>query len=98
MPYKDKTRAREYQREWARKQRENASSANFLEPSQDFKFESAEDLAPVLEAVITEVLDAKMEAAARGRCIAQLVQTSIKLLELGDLDARLSALEARLGV
>jgi hypothetical protein len=98
MPYKDKTRAREYQREWARKQRDNASSANFLEPSQDFTFESANDLAPVLEAVINEVLDAKMEAATRGRCIAQLVQTSIKLLELGDLDARLSALEARLGV
>jgi hypothetical protein len=55
-------------------------------------------LAPVLEAVINEVLDAKMEAATRGRCIAQLVQTSIKLLELGDLEERLSAIEERLRV
>jgi hypothetical protein len=39
-----------------------------------------------------------MEAATRGRCIAQLVQTSIKLLELGDLEERLSAIEERLRV
>lgn len=48
--------------------------------------------------MINEVLNAKMEAAMRGRCIAQLVQTSIKLLEVGDLEARLSTLEARSGV
>ena len=98
MPYKDKARARQYQREWVRKQRQNASSEKKLKHPPDFKFENAQDLTQVLEVVINEVLNAKMEAAMRGRCIAQLVQTSIKLLEVGDLEARLSALEARLGV
>jgi hypothetical protein len=46
---------------------------------------------------MNEVLNANIEAAMRGRCIAQLVQTSIKLLEVSDIEARLSALETLVG-
>jgi hypothetical protein len=52
----------------------------------------------VLEAVVNEVLRVKMDAAALGCCIAQLVQTSINLLEVGDIDQRLQAIERRLGI
>jgi uncharacterized small protein (DUF1192 family) len=41
------------------------------------------------------VLQAKMEAAVRGRCIAQLVQTAIKLLEVGEVEDRIAKLESR---
>jgi hypothetical protein len=101
MPYKDKNKARAYQREWARKQarkqRENASLAGKLEPIPNFKIKSPQDLKPVLEAAINEVLNAKCEPLMRGRCISQLVLTSLKLLEVSDIETRLSALETRLG-
>lgn len=97
MPFKDRNKARAYQREWSRKQRLNVSSGKKIEPSLNVKLESAKDLVPVLEAAINEVLNATIEPAMRGRCIAQLAQTTIKLLELDDLEERLSAIEARLG-
>ena len=80
MPFKEADKQREYAREWARKQRKKASTGkNKIELSGDFSFklETAQDLTIVLEVVINEVLQAKMDAAVRGRCIAQLVQTSI---------------------
>lgn len=43
----------------------------------------------VLEAVIDEVMAATMDTAVRGRVIAALVQTAVKLLELGDINQRL---------
>lgn len=66
MPYKDNSRAGEYQREWARKRRKKARSEKYLvEPS--FKLETSQDLTLALEAVINKVLNAKMEAAVRGQ-------------------------------
>ena len=95
MPFKDANKQRECAREWARKQRKTANSGKKLELSQDFKLETAQDLTLVLEAVINDVLKAKMDAAVRGRCIASLVQTSIKLLEVGEIEERVEALEKR---
>jgi len=98
MPFKDADKQREYAREWARKHRKKASAGkNKIELSEDFKFklEAPQDLTLVLEAVINDVLKAKMDAAVRGRCIASLVQTSIKLLEVGEIEERVEALEKR---
>ena len=96
MPFKDANKQRECAKEWARKQRKTANSGKKIELPQDFKLETARDLTLVIETVINEVLQAKMEAAVRGRCIAQLVQTAIKLLEAGEVEDRLTKLEARL--
>jgi hypothetical protein len=98
MGYKDADKQREYAREWAAKQRKKASAGkNKIELSEDFNFklETAHDLTLVIETVINEVLQAKMEAAVRGRCIAQLVQTAIKLLEVGEVEDRIAKRESR---
>ena len=98
MPFKDVDKQREYAREWARKHRKKASAGkNKIELSEDFKFklQAPHDLTLVIETVINEVLQAKMEAAVRGRCIAQLVQTAIKLLEVGEVEDRIAKLESR---
>jgi len=95
MPFKDANKQRECAKEWARKQRKTANSGKKIELPQDFKLETAQDLTLVLEAVINDVLKAKMDAAVRGRCIASLVQTSIKLLEVGEIEERVEALEKR---
>ena len=95
MPFKDANKQRECAKEWARKQRKTANSGKKIELPQDFKLETAQDLTLVFEAVINDVLKAKMDAAVRGRCIASLVQTSIKLLEVGEIEERVEALEKR---
>ena len=97
MPYKDKDKAREYQREWQRKRR---SKSNNMVGSTDqdttLQLDTLEDLRAVLERITGEVLyDTSLDLGVKGRIIAQLLTVGIRLIEGTDLEHRITALEER---
>ena len=97
MPYKDPNKQRDYQREWARKRR-GVSSIDGIEPSIEWKLETIEDLKAVLESIISELMPSDLDIGVKARVSAQLINAGCKLLERSELEARMCAIEERLGI
>jgi len=94
-PYKDPNKQRDYQRNWARSR--VSTKASKSEPGLKWRLETADDLKGVLEAVVSELMGAEdLDLGVKGRVIASLLSVGVKLLEVGNLEERLSKLEAKM--
>jgi hypothetical protein len=92
MPFKDKDKAREYQREYQRRRR---SRVGLTDPSKTLQLETLDDLRLVFERITSEVLNAEdLDLGVKGRIIGQLLAVGIKLIEGSDLERRITALES----
>lgn len=96
MPIKDPTKRREYQRQWARKNRQIGGSVYKLDLTREFKLETAHDLRTCLEQVTNEVLHSDIDVGAKGRVMASLLSVGVRIIEISDLDTRLTAVEERI--
>jgi len=96
-PFASKMAARTYQRKYQREKRSEAKAAGMVNHL-DFKLSSIEDLRWVFEQIISEVLPAEMDLGIKGRVVAQLINAGCKLLEQSELEARMTAVEERLGI
>jgi hypothetical protein len=94
-PYKNRDKQRVYQRNWQR-ERCGVSSSGSDEPTLEWRLETAQDLKAVLESVINELMPSDLDLGVKGQVIAQLLTVGCKLLEVGDIERRLDALEARM--
>jgi len=98
VPYKDKDKAREYQREWQRKRRSSTKDNRVGSTGQGLalQLETLEDLRIVLERITSDVLyDESLDLGVKGRIISQLLTVGIRLIEGTDLEHRITALEER---
>ncbi len=95
MSYKDPEKQKAAQRASAKRRRERASPPKKKLELKGVNINTVDDLKNIVSASLFELVDTPMEPGQRGRCIAQLVGCAIKLLEVGDLTARIEALEAR---
>lgn len=92
MPFKDKDKAREYQREYQRRRR---SRVGLTDPSKTLQLETLDDLRLVFERIASEVLNAEdLDLGVKGRVLGQLLAVGIKLVEGTDLERRIEALES----
>jgi len=96
MPIKDPIKRREYQRLWARKHRSIASSTYKIDLTTEFRLETAHDLRACLEQVTNEVIHSDIDIGAKGRVMAALLSVGLRIIEISDLDARLTAVEQRI--
>jgi hypothetical protein len=96
-PFASKDKARAYQRKYQRDRRSEAKAAGVVNHL-DFRLTSIEDLRWVFEQIISEVLPAEMDLGIKGRVVAQLINAGCKLLEQSELEARMCAVEERLGI
>jgi hypothetical protein len=95
MPFKDKNKAREYQREYQRRRR-STSKGGLTGVPQTLKLATLDDLLAVLERITGEILNADyLDLGVRGRILAQLLTVGIKLVEQTDIERRIEVLEAR---
>jgi hypothetical protein len=95
MPYKDPEKRRQYQQEWQRARRLGSKTppgqADLPAP---FRLRVAEDLVSLLEEQIEAVReDQEAGTLARARCMGYLVTVGLRVLEQGDLAARIERLE-----
>jgi hypothetical protein len=99
MPYKDKDKQREYQREYMQRRRRGSQTPPGrvdLPPS--FRLQTARDLVGLLEGQIDAVQrDPKVRTLERARCIGSLINVGLRALEQTDVATRIEALEAVLG-
>lgn len=60
----------------------------------DFHLESVKDIKGVIERVVNELLaDPNIDLVLKAKVISQLLTTSCKILQVGELEERLQALE-----
>jgi predicted NUDIX family phosphoesterase len=93
MPYKDKQKAREYQREYQRRRRAESNEIHPDKPTIPYSLTCLEDLRTVFERITGDVMNADIDVGVKGRVIAQLLATGIRLFEKTDLEVRIAALE-----
>ena len=96
MPYKDKNRQRDYERDYVRK-RSAEPDSNAVAPAihtyEPITIETAADLRRVLELIINEILPANFDLATKGRTIASLLNVGAQLVKLTGIEERLEKLE-----
>ena len=92
MPYKDKEKQAEYQREWQRMKKagDNKTPGRTLNPEQ---VRTAQGLLELLSDVIAEVRGTEADPFIRARCIGYLAAITIKTIETAVLEQRITALE-----
>jgi hypothetical protein len=102
LPYKDKDKVREYQREYARKRRSVAAKVTNIHNTgvgftgQGLTLKTLDDLRLVFERITNEVLNAEdLDLGVKGRIIGQLLAVGIKLVEGTDMEHRVQALEEK---
>jgi hypothetical protein len=96
MPYKDKSRQREYQREYQSSKRKgsNKTPASVELPA-SFRLRTAQDLVELVQEQIDAVRhDPVARPIEKARCIGALVSVALRTLEQRDLTSRIEALEA----
>ena len=97
MPYKDKNKAREYQREYQRKRRSKDGYSSKIGVTAEWKLSTADDLKSVLETIVSELMcDTESDLCVRGRVIASLLTVGVRLLEVGSIEERLEKLESKM--
>jgi len=94
MPYKDPEKRREYDRERRRKarakEREGKTPKNVVLPR---PVRTAADLLEVLSEQIGALRQENLDTVVRARAIAYLANVTVRVIEVGDLEERLAALE-----
>lgn len=96
MPYKDPDQQRGYKREWARMQRagECGTPGGTLVPL-PFRLRTAHDVLALLGEQVQAVRDEQDAGTLeKARTIGYLAGICLKAIEVGDVAARLEALEA----
>jgi hypothetical protein len=95
MPYKDKNKQAEYQRDWQRMKKAgiDKTPGRTLNPA-DIK--TAQGLLDTLADTISEVAAAETCPLTRARCLGYLISIGLKAVETADLEARLQRLEGDL--
>lgn len=97
MPYKDKERRKQYQRDWQRSRRV-AQGSMVKRRTLNLQPETARGLLGVLSSLIKEVLEAKEgDIFMRARTADYLISIGLRAVEVADLEGRLEALEDYLG-
>ncbi len=102
MPFKDKLKQRTYQREYQRLRRAGQpSGSRGLEVIQAVKLEqtrTAHGLMHILGGLLREVLETREgDIFMRSRTAGYLISIGLRAVETADLEARLDAIERRLG-
>jgi hypothetical protein len=93
MPYKDKEKQKEYQRNWQRERR--ASSPGRVQSSTaDIK--TAQAMLDVLLDILDQLLMAEADLFMKARTIAYVVSVGLKGVEIAELEKRLLILEDRI--
>ncbi len=103
MPFADPDKAREYNREYQRKKRQeqkDTPAANLItnrpEISKD-DIKTAKGLLDLLAGTIAEVYESDTEILTKARVIGYLVGVGLKTVELADIEDRLQRLESDKG-
>ncbi|MGZ4929312.1 MAG: hypothetical protein ACXV76_13750 [Halobacteriota archaeon] len=95
MPFKDKDKARKYQRDYQRRRR-SEGRVGLTDLSKTLQLETLDDLRLVFERITLEILDAEdLDLGVKGRILGQPLAVGIKLVEGTDLEHRIAALEKR---
>jgi len=96
MPFKDKNKARKYQREYQRRRRSKVRRARVGLTHSCTSLKTLNDLRIVFERIANDVLDAEdLDLGVKGRVLAQLLKVGKDLIESTDLERRVEALEKR---
>ena len=93
MPYKDPEKVKEYQRNYQRQKRSAEVKQPEKKPLTAEEIATAAGLRDLLADVIAEVRAADLDTIIKARCIGYLAGVTLKAIEIGDLEARLIALE-----
>jgi hypothetical protein len=97
MPYKDKNKAREYNREYQRKRRSKDGYSSKIGVTTEWKLSTADDLKSVLETMVSEIMSSdSLDIGVKGRVVASLLTVGVRLLEVGSIEERLEKLEAKM--
>jgi hypothetical protein len=97
MPYADRDRARDYQREYRRLRRagDGCTTPGTTSIPAAFRLRTAQDVLDVLEEQVAAVrADAAAGTLEKARAIGFLAGVSLKAIEAGHLAARIEMLEA----
>jgi hypothetical protein len=94
MPYKNPEKQRQYQREYNKKRRGGLIKKTATHKT---RVMTAEDLRVLLEEVVETVRQARddLELEAWARILLKGIEVGIKIVEVTDIDRRLTALEER---
>ena len=98
MPYADPERRKEYQRDYSRRRRAGLPGKSPSNLPHRMKVTTARDVLELLSETIGEVRNAKGETFVKARVIGYLAGVTLKAVETADVEARLAALEKKLGL
>jgi hypothetical protein len=97
MPYSDPEKAREYQRGYRRLRRAGDTCTTPVHPAipADLRLKTAADVLELLRGQVAAVLAAPdCTTLERARTVGYLATITLKAIEVGDVAARLEAVEA----
>ncbi len=97
MPYRDPSRARDYQREYRRTRRsgDRCTTPGTTQVPAAFRLKTAADVLALLEEQVAAVrADPDAGALEKARTLGYLATVSLKAIEAGDLAARVEMLES----
>ncbi|MFC1906708.1 hypothetical protein ACFLW8_01295 [Chloroflexota bacterium] len=95
MPFKDKEKQKEYQRDWQRQRRAGTNEGfKVLRVHSPEAVKTAHGLLGVLGHLLEEVLSTEQgDIFMRARTAAYLINIGLKAVEVADLEARITSLE-----
>ncbi len=98
MPYSDPAKARQYQKKYRQQQRaggKGCTARTSVDIPPAARVRTAADVLRLLEEAVNDVrADADAKALEKARCIAYVSGVVLRAIEVGDLAARVEALEA----
>ena len=94
MPFKNKERRQEYQREWQRARRAGEPSRRVQSSTEDIR--TVQDMLDVLTNILSQLMAAEADLFMKARTIAYVVSVGLKAAEVAELEQRLIALEDRM--
>jgi hypothetical protein len=96
LPYRDKNKQRDYQREYKRnKRRGSTTPPGSVDLPASFRLRTAQDLVDIIEQQIAAVQgDPTARTLDKARCVASLISVALRALDQRDLTLRVEALEA----
>jgi hypothetical protein len=94
MPYLDPDKCKQVKRESARRRRAGSESPGDTLPlPEGIQFDTAQGWLEALDLVTRQVLSEQCDALARARTIAHLTSVGLRVLELVNVDDRITKLE-----
>lgn len=101
MPYKDPEKRREYMRLYMRESRQVNKPVvkPILTPEWQFtRIKTAKDILTLLERTLNEVMQSNTDVLSKARTVAYVAATTLKAIEITDLEERIAALEEQIGM